>query len=101
MRSIAGGVSAGGSLALAHHLLTLFGSPPPDLLTSCNWPAAESSLDLRSFCLGLLVGGFVVLGIQLFCTLRWAFVAFVQVYLSGNLVAADNNGRNRSLYKLL
>ena len=101
MRSIAGGVSAGGSLALAHHLLTLFDSPSPDLLTSCNWPAAESSLDLRSFCLGLLVGGLVVLGIQLFCTLRWAFAACVQVYLSGNLVAADSNGRNRSLYKLL
>ena len=101
MRSIAGGVSAGGSLALAHHLLTLFESPSPDLVTACNWPAADSSLDLRSFCLGLLTGGLVVLGIQLFCTLRWAFVACVQVYLAGNFAAGESGGRSRSLYKLL
>lgn len=100
MRSIAGGVSAGGSLALAHHLLTLFDAPSPDLLTACNW-RAEWTLDYKYFLLGLLVGCLVVLGIQLFCTLRWAFLAFVQVHLAGGFGDCAASGRPRSLYKLL
>lgn len=100
MRSIAGGASAGGSLALVHRLLTLFDSPSPDLLPSCNWQL-EWSLDYKSFLSGLLVGCFLVLAIQFLTALRWAFLAVVQAWLSGSPGVSGPTARGGGLYKLL
>ena len=101
MRSIASGVSAGGSLALAHHLLSLFEAPRSDLITACNLAGgSDSHWDLASFVLGLAAGALVVLLIQAFCTLRWAFVAFVQLHCCESFPGPEVP-RKRQLFKLL
>ena len=98
MKAIAGGVSAGGSLAVAHHLLSLFQGPPPELF-GCDLPGAWS-LDWRSFSLGLACGCILVFVIQIFTALRWAFIAYVQYHLAGGF-GGDQTDRGKVLYKLL
>ena len=101
MRSIASGVSAGGSLALAHHLLSLFEAPRPDLLTACNLAGgSDSRWDPASFLVGLTVGAALVLLIQAFYTLRWAFITFVQLHCC-EAESGSEKPRKRQLYKLL
>ena len=99
MRAIAGGVSAGSSLALASHLLSLLQGPAADPFSACDW-SPEWALDPKSFLLGLAAGCLLVLGVQLFCTLRWAFIALVQVHLGG-FGDCEQGDRKKSLYKLL
>ena len=93
-------LSWGFSSFLVHRLLTLFDSPSPDLLPSCNWQL-EWSLDYKSFLCGLLVGCFLVLGIQFLTALRWAFLAVVQAWLSGSPGVSGPAARGGGLYKLL
>ena len=95
MRAIAGGVSAGGSLALAHHFLNLV-EPRFDSLAACP---SHSGWDPSSFILGALVGITLVLVIQAFYTLRWAFTELVASHLAQR--GSDTAGGRKVLYKLL
>ena len=99
MRSIAGGVSAGGSLALAHHFLSLIQPAYPDLLTACN--TGEHRWDGWSFGAGVVAGILLVLGIQIFVTLRWAFITFVQLHLGGGFGGDSTRPGEKKYYKLL
>ena len=101
MRSIAGGVSAGGSLAVAQHLLSLLQPPYPDLLTACNNGASEPHWDNLSFLAGVVAGIIVVLVVQAFVTLRWAFITFVQLHLGGGFSDSHSNPGEKKFYKLL
>ena len=94
MRSIAGGVSAGGSLALAHHFLSLIQPSYPDLLTACN--TGDHRWDGWSFGAGVVAGILLVLGIQIFVTLRWAFITFVQLHLGAASVVNPPDLARRS-----
>ena len=100
MRSIAGGATAGGSLALVHHLLSLTEAPHFDPLTFCN-PHFDRSWDSASFLAGLLAGALLVLVVQAFCTLRWAFIAFVQLHCGQTAFGAGDGSQKKQLYKLL
>ena len=97
MRAIAGGLSAGSSLALAHHFLSLV-EPKVDPLAICS-QLSHSHWDLTSFASGLLCGIFLVLAIQSFVTLRWAFTELVAAHLAGR--ASQESGSRKVLYKLL
>ena len=100
MRAIASGVSAGSSLAIASHLLSLLETPPLDLLTAYNQPLV-CSWDPSSFLAGLSCGVLLVLVVQSFVTLRWAFVAFVRLHLSDGVEAKGGATGGKQLYKLL
>lgn len=84
IRSIAGGVSARGSLAVAHHLLSLslIEAPRPDLLAACNL-AGDRSWGSASFLAGLAAGVLLVLLVQAFCTLRWAVISYAHWRCNG------------------
>ena len=99
MRAIASGVSAGSSLAIAHHLLSLFETPPLDLLTAYNQP--NCSWDPSSFLAGLTCGVLLVLVVQAFVTLRWAFVAFVRLHLGDGGDGKGLASGGKQLYRLL
>ncbi len=100
MRAIAGGVSAGSSLAVAHRLLSFLEAPPYDLLTACN-QAGDLRWDGASFCCGLACGVVLVLLIQTFITVRWAFITFVQVHFGGGFDSRQEGAGGKQLYKLL
>lgn len=99
MRAVAGGVSVGSSLAVAHHLLSLLEKPQPDYLTLCNSIAGGSHWDWVSFISGLVVGIGLVLLVQAFFTLRWAFILFVRRHFEEE--GQVEGGRRKVLYKLL
>ncbi len=100
MRAIAGGVSAGSSLAIAHRLLAFLETPPYDLVTACNH-SGELKWDGVSFCCGLACGVVLVLLIQTFITLRWAFITFVQLHFGGGFESRQGVATGKQLYKLL
>ena len=95
MKAIAGGLSAGGSLALAHHFLSLV-EPRFDPLSVCP---SHSQWDPSSFGLGLAAGIILVLSIQAFQTLRWAFTELVASHLAQR--ASHSEPGRKVLYKLL
>lgn len=74
MRSIASGVSAAGTLALAQHLLEPRFPQPWDLSSLC--PAA--GFDPICFGAGIFVGILLFALVETFVTLRWAFIQFVE-----------------------
>ncbi len=96
MKAIAGGVSAGSSLALAHHFLNLV-EPRFDPLAVCP---SHSQWDPSSFALGLVAGIVLVLCIQAFHTLRWAFTELVASHLAQRSANCEPGSR-KVLYKLL
>jgi len=96
MRAIAGGLSAGGSLALAHHFLSLV-EPRVDPLAVCSH-LHHGGLDWPSFSAGIVAGVFLVVFIQTFVTLRWAFAELVAAHLGARGGEAPPR---KVLYKLL
>ncbi len=99
MRAVAGGVSVGSSLALAHHFLSLLDKPQPDYLSLCSAFQGGGHWDLASFVAGALTGVVVVLVVQAFVTLRWAFILFVRRHFEAEISSAG--GEKKVLYKLL
>lgn len=100
MRAITGGVSVGSSLAVAHHLLSLLDKPQPDYLSLCNSLGGSGNhWDLGSFVAGAVVGIVLVVGLQAFFTLRWAFILFVNKHFFEGGQAEPQP--KKVLYKLL
>ncbi len=94
MRSIASGVSAAGTLALAQHLLA-FGPgvnhQPVDWTSVCG----DRHFDPYSFIAGIFTGLLLFGLIEAFLTLRWALIQLVQgCQFSGSR-------EKRPLYKFL
>ena len=96
MRAIAGGLSAGGSLALAHHFLSLV-EPRVDPLSVCQH-LQSSGFDWPSFCGGVFAGVLLVVFVQAFVTLRWAFAELVAAHLASR---GSEGSSRKVLYKLL
>ena len=97
MKAIAGGLSAGSSLALAHHFLSLV-EPKVDPLSLCSSVCSHSSgsWDFGSFLAGLTCGVVLFAAAQTFVTLRWAFCELVRIHLA----AAEGSGQNPSSKKV-
>ncbi len=101
MRAIAGGLSAGGSLAPAHHFLNLVEPRDFDPLTVYSH-LGHNHWVLSSFAAGLASGMFLVLFIRAFVTLRSAFAELVTVHLEARGAARSSTGGSRKApYKLL
>lgn len=99
MKAIAGGLSAGSSLALAHHFLSLV-EPKVDPLSLCSSVCSHSSgsWDFGSFVAGLLCGVVLFAAAQAFTTLRWAFCELVRIHLAAASEGAGQEGAPRKVY---
>ncbi len=98
MRAVTSGVSAGGTLALAHHLLAL-SQPRIDPTGLCPPCSAAEDFNWKSFSLGLAAGALLFGLVELLITIRWGLVQVVGAYLA-------EKGREASpppklLYKVL
>lgn len=101
MKAIAGGLSAGSSLALAHHFLNLV-EPKVDPLNLCSSVCSHSgSFDFGSFLAGLLCGVVIFAFAQAFTTLRWAFCELVRIHLAASERANPDSASKKTYYKIL
>ncbi len=73
MRAVASGVSAGGSLAILHHLLGAL-EPRFDPSFCPAVPFPSETLHWGSFIAGICCGILIYAAIEFLVTVRWAFI---------------------------
>ena len=99
MRAVASGVSAGGSLAILHHLLSAV-EPRFDPGTCAAFSNSSDRFHWGSFIAGLCCGIAIYAVIEFLVTVRWAFIQFVTAYTVGT-GCGEAEGRKKPLYKIL
>ena len=99
MRAVASGVSAGGSLAILHHLLSAVEPRfDPAFCPSIGLPS--DTFHWGSFLAGICCGILIYAAIEFLVTVRWAFIQFVTAYTSGS-GSFEAGAKKKPLYKIL
>ena len=99
MRAVASGVSAGGSLAILHHLLSAV-ELRFDPGVCAGLVSNPDTFHWGSFIAGICCGIAIYAVIEFLVTVRWAFIQFVTAYTVGS-GCGEADGRKKPLYKIL
>ena len=97
MSAITSGVTAGGSLALAHHILSFASQPRLDPGFFCAAP--EQGFCWRSYSLGIGTGILLYLLVEFAVTLKWALVRLVGAWTTTSNL--EGPAGRKPLYRIL